>query len=169
MTARMTAHPREGTWDAGPTDLPPRLLSGGRLESWLPHSALPTPGTSARAKCLCFPILVPLPHIVLYPMRQPFPIGKPKSLPHPPARLPCRTISALTCTSDTAVPRLISPKSVSSAVIASARHLQAPDSLPPKGFLKDIEFLTRVSSGCLEKDVAQNYSKIAFTYFLCNY
>lgn len=79
------------------------------------------------------------------------------------------TISALTCTSDTPVPTLISPKSVSSAVIAAAWHLQAPDSLSPKDFLKDIEFLTRVSSGCLEKDVAQNYSKIAFSYFLCNY
>lgn len=74
-------------------------------------------------------------------------------------------ISALTCTSDTPVPRLISPKSVSLAVIASAWHLQAPDSLSPKDFLKDIEFLTKVSSGCLEKDVAQNYSKIAFSYF----
>lgn len=73
-------------------------------------------------------------------------------------------ISALTCTSDTPVPRLISPKSVSLAVIASAWHLLAPDGLFPKDFLKDTEFLTRVSSGCLEKDTAQNYSKIAIFF-----
>lgn len=79
------------------------------------------------------------------------------------------TLSALTCTSDTPVPRLISPESGSSAVIASAWPLQAPDSLSPKDILKDTEFLTGVSSGCLEKDVAQNYSNIAFSYFLCNY
>lgn len=80
------------------------------------------------------------------------------------------TLSALTCMSDTPVPRLISPKSVSLAVIVSAWHLQAPDSLSPKDFLKDIEFLTKVLSGCLEKDVAQNYSQISFSYFfLCNY
>lgn len=167
------------------------VLSGVRLQTWLQRSALPTPGISPWAKCLCLPILALLPLIALYLRRQTFPIGsgamrdllghllplhptRPliytphqqlKSLAHPPAGLPRMTISALTCTSDTPVPRLISPESVSSAVIASARHLQAPDSLSPKDFLKDIEFLTRVSSGCLEKDVAQNYSKIAFSYF----
>ena len=199
MTTRITAHPREGTADAGteprPMDLQPRLLSRVRLKSWLQRSVLPTPGISAHAKCLCFPVLVLLPCIALYPTRQMFPNGlgamqdllgqllplhptlaliytlhqQLKSLPHPPARLPCTTISALTCTSDTPVPRLLYPKSVSSAVIASARHLQAPDSLSPMDFLKNIEFLTRVLSGCLEKDVAQNYLKIAFSYFLRNY
>lgn len=176
-------------------DLQPQLLSRVGIESWFQHSALPTPGISARAKCLCFPVLVLLPHIALYLTRQTFPISlggmqallgqllpshptspliytlhqQLKSSPHPPARLPCVTLSALTRTSDTPVLRFVSPKSVSLAVIASAHHLQAPDSLSPKDILKDIEFLTRVSSGCLEKDVAQNYSKTAFSPFLCNY
>lgn len=61
---------------------------------------------------------------------------QPTSLPHPPARLPYVTISALTCTSDTPILRLISPRAVSSAAIASAWHLQAPGSLSPKDFLK---------------------------------
>lgn len=113
-------------------------------------------GASVASASLCMPLIY-TPH------------QQSRSLAHPPAGLPHMTISALTCTSDTPVPRLISPESVSSAAIASARHLQAPDSLSPKDFLRDIEFLTRVSSGCLEKDVAQNYSKIAFSYFLCNY
>lgn len=176
-------------------DLQPQLLSRVGIESWFQHSALPTLGISARAKCLCFPVLVLLPHIALYLTRQTFPISlggmqallgqllpshptspliytlhqQLKSSPHPPARLPCVTLSALTRTSDTPVLRFVSPKSVSLAVIASAHHLQAPDSLSPKDILKDIEFLTRVSSGCLEKDVAQNYSKTAFSPFLCNY
>lgn len=50
-------------------------------------------------------------------------------------------------------------------MIASAWHLQAPDSLSPKDILKNTELLTRVSSDCLEKDAAQNYSNIGFSYF----
>lgn len=167
-----------------------------RLESWLQPSALPAaPCVSPRAKCLFFPNSGSAPshhsvspaaaishrfggyarpsgaaaafasHTASYLYSAP----AAESLPHPPARLPCVTRSALTCTSDTPVPRLISPTSVSSAAIASAWHLQAPDSLSPKDFPKDIEFLTRVSSGCLEKDVAQTYSEIEFSNFLCNY
>lgn len=108
--------------------------------------------------CLC------IPHCLLF-----IPLPSSWSLLHPPAWPLCTALSALTCTSDTPVPRLISPKSGSSAVLASAWHLQAPDSLSPKDILKDTEFLTRVSSSCLEKDVAQNYSNITFSYFWCNY
>lgn len=109
--------------------------------------------------CLC------IPHCLLF-----IPLPSSCILLHPPARLPCTALSALTCTSDTPVPRLLPPKSGSSAVIASAWYLQAPGSLSPKDILKNTEFLTRVSSGCLEKDVAQNYSNIAFSFFfLRNY
>lgn len=85
--------------------------------------------TFCNSCCLCFP------HCLLFIL-----FTSSWSLPHPPTKLPCMTISALTCTSDTPVPRLISPKSVSLAMKASAWHLQAPDSPSPKDFLKTLNF-----------------------------
>lgn len=165
-TAGVTACPTEGTSEAGAMDLQPGLLPGVRFEVLLEHSALPTPGISVHTRYVCFPTPFLLPYIAShhrgqFPISQGAmqslleQLGKSRPLPlhptlvslvytshqqpsllHPPARLPYVTISALTCTSDTPVLRLISPRAVSSAAIASAWHLQAPGSLSPKDFLK---------------------------------
>lgn len=192
MTARTAAHPQEGTSHLGteprPMDPQPWLFPGSRAGFTAQHCPhwgflhVESVFVSQFSSCClaslwisrgrCFSAVwgvcktlwgsccLYTPHCLFF-----IPLPSSCSLLHPPARLPCTTPSALTCTSDTPVPRLISPKSGSSAVIASAWHLQAPDSLSPKDILKDTEFLTGVSSGCLENDVAQNYSNIAFSYY----